>query len=73
MRIALGQFDSTVGDLQANASAIRALAEDASGKGADLLLLPEMCLLGYPARDLLLREEVPLAALEFGGSFRCPS
>ena len=58
MRIALGQFDSTVGNLQANASAIRALAEDASGKGADLLLLPEMCLLGYPARDLLLREEV---------------
>ncbi|MCH2161523.1 MAG: NAD+ synthase [Phycisphaerales bacterium] len=58
MRIALGQFDSTVGDLPANAAAIRSLAAEATADGADLLVLPEMCLLGYPPRDLLLREEV---------------
>lgn len=58
MNIALGQFNPTVGDLTANAAAIERLARDAHLDGADLLLLPEMCVLGYPPRDLLLREDV---------------
>jgi NAD+ synthetase len=58
MRIALGQFDATVGDLAGNAAAIERLAADALAGDAELLLLPELCLLGYPPRDLLLREEV---------------
>ncbi|RPG18436.1 MAG: NAD+ synthase [Phycisphaera sp. TMED9] len=58
MRIALAQFDAVVGDLEGNAAAIRSSAAEASDRGADLLVLPELCLLGYPPRDLLLREEV---------------
>lgn len=58
MQIALAQFDTVVGDLEGNAAAIRSLAAEASASGADLLVLPELCLLGYPPRDLLLRDEV---------------
>jgi len=58
MKLALGQFDAIVGDLTANMASIERLATEARGRGADLLLLPEMCLLGYPPRDFLLREEV---------------
>jgi NAD+ synthase (glutamine-hydrolysing) len=58
MRIALAQFDAVVGDLEGNAAAIRSSAAEASADGADLLVLPELCILGYPPRDLLLREEV---------------
>jgi NAD+ synthase (glutamine-hydrolysing) len=58
MNIAMGQFNPTIGDLSANAAAIERLARDAHLDGADLLLLPELCVLGYPPRDLLLREDV---------------
>ena len=58
MRIAIAQFDVVVGDLAGNAEAIRTAAAKAGSDGADLLVLPELCLIGYPPRDLLLREEV---------------
>ena len=58
MRIAIAQFDVVVGDLAGNAAAIREAAEEAAADDADLLVLPELCLIGYPPRDLLLREEV---------------
>ena len=56
MRVALAQLNPTVGDLSGN----RGLAEDAARKaeagGADLVLLPEMALTGYPPMDLLERK-----------------
>jgi NAD+ synthase (glutamine-hydrolysing) len=58
MRLALGQFDATIGDLAASSAAIRDLASRASADGADLLILPELAILGYPPRDGLLRAEV---------------
>ena len=58
MRIAIAQFDVVVGDLAGNAAAIQAAAAAAAADDADLLVLPELCLIGYPPRDLLLREEV---------------
>ena len=58
MKVALGQFDAIVGDIRANTASIERLAARAADLSADLLVLPEMCLLGYPPRDLLLREEV---------------
>ncbi|NCF39598.1 MAG: NAD+ synthase [Planctomycetia bacterium] len=58
MRIAIAQFDVVVGDLAGNADAVRSAAVAAASQSADLLVLPELCLLGYPPRDLLLREEV---------------
>jgi len=55
LRIALGQVNPTVGDLDGNAALIREAAKGAYEAGADLLILPEMVLTGYPVEDLSLR------------------
>ena len=55
VRVALGQINPIVGDLPANAAAIRAAASRAHEAGAHLLVLPEMALTGYPVEDLSLR------------------
>jgi NAD+ synthetase len=57
MKIALAQFNPIVGDLEGNAERIAALALEARAAGADLLLLPELALCGYPPEDLALRED----------------
>jgi len=55
VKIALGQINPTIGDFEGNL----ALAETALGQaergGADLLVLPELSISGYPPRDLLER------------------
>ncbi len=56
MRLALAQIDATVGDIAGNAQKIRGGIEDARAAGADLVLLPELALTGYPPEDLLLKE-----------------
>ena len=53
MRIALAQINPTIGDLERNAGLIREAAVRAATSGADLLVLPELCVCGYPPRDLL--------------------
>jgi NAD+ synthase (glutamine-hydrolysing) len=55
MRLALCQIDPTVGDLEGNRELIRARIEDARAAGADLAILPELAVTGYPPEDLLLR------------------
>ncbi len=52
-RIALAQVNPTVGDLAGNAGRIRAATERARAEGASLIVFPELCLCGYPPRDLL--------------------
>ncbi|TSA21819.1 MAG: NAD+ synthase [Betaproteobacteria bacterium] len=56
-RIAVAQFNPTVGDLAGNARQIVAQAEAAVAAGASLLLTPELALCGYPPEDLALRED----------------
>ncbi|HKU88627.1 MAG TPA: NAD+ synthase [Steroidobacteraceae bacterium] len=54
LRIALGQLNLLVGDVAGNAARIARAAERACGElGADLLVLPELTLCGYPPEDLL--------------------
>jgi NAD+ synthase (glutamine-hydrolysing) len=55
MRLALAQIDPTVGDLDGNRELILARIEDARTADADLVLLPELAVTGYPPEDLLLR------------------
>jgi NAD+ synthase (glutamine-hydrolysing) len=62
LRIALAQVNSAVGDLDANASAVRAVTARAVAAGADVVLLPEMVLTGYPVEDLALRGSFQRAA-----------
>jgi len=56
VKIALGQIDPTIGDFEGNLRLIDEAARRARSAGADLLLLPELALCGYPPRDLLERE-----------------
>ena len=55
LRIALAQSPARVGDVRTNASAALASWRAAAQSGADLLVLPELALVGYPPDDLLLR------------------
>jgi predicted amidohydrolase len=53
MRIALGQINSTVGDLGGNVDLMVQTARRAAGQGAELVVFPELSLTGYPPRDLV--------------------
>ena len=55
MRLALAQLDVVVGDLDRNVERIVGAIEEAAGAGADLVVLPELAVTGYPPEDLLLR------------------
>src|SRR5512140_1311240 len=55
MRLALAQIDTTLGDFAGNRERIVAAWEKAEGEGADLLLVPELALCGYPPLDLIER------------------
>ena len=54
MKIALLQINPTVGDLEGNARLIADAACEAHRLGADLAVTPELALVGYLPRDLLL-------------------
>jgi NAD+ synthase (glutamine-hydrolysing) len=55
MKIALAQFNPTVGDFEGNAARIVHLSRDAKTRGAHLVVFSELCLCGYPPQDLLER------------------
>ena len=55
MKIALAQFNPTVGDFEGNRARILELAREAKSGGADLALFSELCLCGYPPQDLIER------------------
>ncbi len=57
MKLALAQFNPTVGDLEGNAAGVLELAREAHAGGADLMLTPELALCGYPPEDLALRAD----------------
>ena len=49
LRIAVAQFNATVGDLTGNVERIVKCATEAKARGAQVLLTPELALCGYPA------------------------
>jgi len=56
MRIAISQINPTVGDLAGNRRLVEEAAAKAAEEHADLVVLPEMVLTGYPPMDLLERD-----------------
>lgn len=67
MKVALGQINTTVGDFAGNGGKIAECYARAVSLGVDLVVFPELCLTGYPPRDLLLRRQFVddnLAALD---------
>ena len=56
LRVAGAQIDLTVGDLPGNEATILEAMAWASAQQADVLLVPELAVTGYPPEDLVLRE-----------------
>ena len=56
VKVAIAQINSTVGDIAGNRSKIAEFARRAAAQGADIVLTPELSLVGYPPEDLLLRQ-----------------
>ena len=57
VRIALGQLNLTVGDLDGNVTRMVEATAKATEGGADLVCFPELAITGYPPEDLVLRPE----------------
>jgi NAD+ synthase len=53
LRIALAQLNPTVGDLAGNTVKVRAARDEARRLRADLVVLPELFIAGYPPEDLV--------------------
>jgi len=58
LRIALAQVPARVGDISGNAATVLTAWRAAAAAHADLVVLPELALVGYPPDDLLLRPEL---------------
>lgn len=58
MRIALAQLNPIVGDIAGNTALVLDAIEQARAQRAEVLLTSELALIGYPPRDLLLRQGV---------------
>ena len=57
MKLAIAQLNLTVGDIAGNSALLLQSAREAYSAGAALLLTPEMSICGYPAEDLVLRQD----------------
>ncbi len=57
MKIALAQFNPTVGDFDGNSAKILELTQLAQKRGADLAVFSELCLCGYLPLDLIERPQ----------------
>jgi len=67
MRIALAQINPTVGDIPGNAALIQDAISRAKSQRARLVVFPELAIIGYPPKDLLLKPDAIdqcLAAVE---------
>ena len=70
LTIVLSQMTQLVGDLAANAAAMRAVR--ARHADADLILYPELQLIGYPPEDLVLKPALAVRAAAMLATC-CPS
>ncbi len=64
MRVGLAQMNSTLGDFAGNREKIVELSRRALEKRCDLVVFPELTLIGYPPNDLLERASIVEAQLK---------
>jgi len=53
MKLALAQLNPVIGDLNGNAEKIFEVCKNITNKDVDLVITPELSLIGYPPKDLL--------------------
>ncbi|PPD16652.1 MAG: NAD+ synthase [Methylobacterium sp.] len=58
LALALAQLNPVLGDIAGNLARARAARTEAARAGADLILFPELFLIGYPPEDLVLKPAV---------------
>jgi NAD+ synthetase len=54
LRVGIAQINTRIGDLAGNAGRILAATRAAAAGGAEIVVFPELCVTGFPPRDLLL-------------------
>jgi NAD+ synthase (glutamine-hydrolysing) len=64
MKVALGQINTTIGDIDGNIDKMVAFAINAKQGGARLIIFPELAVCGYPPMDLLLKDSFIAANLK---------
>ncbi|MGI8930783.1 MAG: NAD+ synthase, partial [Sphingomicrobium sp.] len=64
LRIALAQLNQRVGDLAGNAAAMLEWRAKAAADGTDLIMFPELQLVGYPPEDLVLKPDFVRRTME---------
>ncbi len=64
MRIGLAQTNPLIGDFAGNVGRIGALVQEGMRRGCELIIFPELSVVGYPPRDLLDRPSFYDASLE---------
>jgi NAD+ synthase (glutamine-hydrolysing) len=62
IRLALAQLNPVVGDLIGNSAMCLAAVKSAVAQGAEIVVLPEMVITGYPVEDLSLRPSFQTAS-----------
>lgn len=62
--ITLAQLNPHVGAIASNAEKIRVARAEAANGGADLMIVPEMMMTGYPVEDLLKKPSFVYAAMD---------
>ncbi len=75
LRVAICQINPTVGDLDGNVDLVTDALAQAGAAGADVAVLPELAITGYPPEDLVLRPgfvAASRAALEWVASATGP-
>ena len=61
LTITIAQLNPTVGDIDGNAAKARAARAQAAADGADLVVLSELFIAGYPPEDLVLKPAFQMA------------
>jgi NAD+ synthase (glutamine-hydrolysing) len=56
LRVGLGQFNASVGDIPGNVEIMHRFYQRAQELGVEVLVFPEMAVCGYPPEDLLLKK-----------------
>ena len=64
LKFALAQLNPVMGDLKGNVALATKAHAEASSLGADMLVLPELFITGYPPEDLVLRPSFQAAVKE---------
>lgn len=64
LRVAGAQINPTVGDIPGNEETIASAMDWAEEERADVLLLPELAVTGYPPEDLVFRESFVSASVD---------